>query len=208
MFERFTPESNKCIHDARAVATALGQDQIGSEHLLAAIASQDGPAQKALAAEGLTADSIVAHLDRGEASPSGKLPFTLDAKTGMEYALRQALSMGHNYIAPYHLLLGIANVESEEGAAQVLNAALGCDERHARVGALHDPIVRYLNAEHQANRTDLDRRTSTARRHSEQLRKLIKHTGNPALIAALNELTRLASTPIGDDAADREVGAA
>jgi ATP-dependent Clp protease ATP-binding subunit ClpA len=47
------------------------------------------------------------------------LPFTPRAKRVLELALREALSLGHNYIGTEHLLLGLVR-ESEGVAARIL----------------------------------------------------------------------------------------
>ena len=52
-------------------------------------------------------------------SPSGQIPFTPRAKKVLELALREALSLGHNYIGTEHILLGLVR-ENEGVAARIL----------------------------------------------------------------------------------------
>ena len=56
----------------------------------------------------------------GEHEAQGQIPFTPRAKKVLELALREALSLGHNYIGTEHILLGLVR-ESEGVAARILN---------------------------------------------------------------------------------------
>ena len=46
---------------------------------------------------------------------SGQIPFTPRSKKVLELALREALSLGHNYIGTEHILLGL--IRENEGVA-------------------------------------------------------------------------------------------
>jgi ATP-dependent Clp protease ATP-binding subunit ClpA len=50
---------------------------------------------------------------------SGQIPFTPRAKKVLELSLREALSLGHNYIGTEHILLGLVR-ENEGVAARIL----------------------------------------------------------------------------------------
>ena len=55
----------------------------------------------------------------GEEVTAGQIPFTPRAKKVLELALREALSLGHNYIGTQHILLGLVR-ENEGVAARIL----------------------------------------------------------------------------------------
>jgi hypothetical protein len=55
----------------------------------------------------------------GDELATGQIPFTPRAKKVLEIALREALSLGHDYIGTEHVLLGIAR-ENEGVAARIL----------------------------------------------------------------------------------------
>jgi ATP-dependent Clp protease ATP-binding subunit ClpA len=55
----------------------------------------------------------------GEEVTSGQIPFTPRAKKVLELALREALSLGHNYIGTEHILLGLV-CENGGVAARIL----------------------------------------------------------------------------------------
>ena len=52
-------------------------------------------------------------------SPPGHIPFTARSKKVLELSLREALTLGHNYIGTEHILLGIVR-EAKGVAAQIL----------------------------------------------------------------------------------------
>jgi hypothetical protein len=101
IFTRFTPEARAAVAAAQGEARALGHDHVGPEHLLLGILVQ---APRLVA---LTPEHVRSRLDRGKAEPTGRIPFTPEAKRALELALRSALAQGDPLIEPRHLLAGI-----------------------------------------------------------------------------------------------------
>ena len=64
-------------------------------------------------------------IGQGQQAPSGHIPFTKRAKKALELSLREALSLGHDYVGTEHILLGLLR-EGDGVAAQVL-VKLGAD---------------------------------------------------------------------------------
>ena len=65
-------------------------------------------------------DAQVARIvGQGDEVTTGQIPFTPRAKKVLELALREALSLGHNYIGTEHILLGLVR-ENEGVAARIL----------------------------------------------------------------------------------------
>jgi ATP-dependent Clp protease ATP-binding subunit ClpA len=124
VFERFTDEARQVVIAAQEEARALGNTWIGTEHILLGLAGDRGAgAAEVLASFELDVDGLreeVATLvGRGDRTPEGQIPFTPRSKKVLELALREALSLGHNFIAPEHVLLGLVR-EDEGVAARVL----------------------------------------------------------------------------------------
>jgi ATP-dependent Clp protease ATP-binding subunit ClpC len=124
VFERFTERSRQAIVFAQDEARAFKHDYIGTEHiLLGLMRTEEGVAAQALAKLGVTLEDARARVVRivgcGEQARSGQVPFTPRAKKVLEQALREALSLGHNYIGTEHVLLGLLR-DSEGVAARVL----------------------------------------------------------------------------------------
>jgi ATP-dependent Clp protease ATP-binding subunit ClpA len=124
MFERFTDRARAVVVLAQDEAREYRHDHIGTEHvLLGLIREREGVGAKALDSLGISLDAVRAAIEEvagyGEAAPAGHIPFTPRAKRVLEFGLREALQLGHNYIGTEHLLLGLLR-EREGVAAQVL----------------------------------------------------------------------------------------
>lgn len=136
MFERFTERSRQVIHRAMGEAQTLGHGHIGTEHLLLALlVDGEGLAERVLTALGVTEhdvrERVVALAGRGEADDAPRqLPFTPRAKRMFEYALRESLSLGHNYVGTEHLLLAL--VREVEGVGTRVLADLHVDAEMVR----------------------------------------------------------------------------
>jgi ATP-dependent Clp protease ATP-binding subunit ClpA len=61
---------------------------------------------------------------------SGHLPFSPGAKKVLELSLREAINLGHNYIAPEHLMLGL--LREGQGLGSLLLAEKGVDSGKLR----------------------------------------------------------------------------
>jgi len=61
---------------------------------------------------------------RGKRPPSGHIPFTPSAKKVLELALREALSLHHDYIGTEHLLLGLIREREGLGARLLIESGI------------------------------------------------------------------------------------
>ena len=121
-FTRFTNEARQAVVTAQEEARELGHAHVGTEHLLLGVLAQDVPAAAALGRLGLKLEDVRGRLDRGDEQRQEHLSFDPEAKRALELALREAAKLGHNMIAPMHLVLGIAGARAGRGAA-ILEAA-------------------------------------------------------------------------------------
>jgi ATP-dependent Clp protease ATP-binding subunit ClpC len=124
VFERFTPHARKVVVLAQEEARQLKHNHIGTEHLLLALLrEEEGRAGRVLASFGITSEAarqqVVRIVAAGETESPDQLPFTPRAKKVLELALREALSLGHDYIGTEHILLGLAR-EKRGVACRVL----------------------------------------------------------------------------------------
>jgi ATP-dependent Clp protease ATP-binding subunit ClpC len=125
MFERFTERARQVIVLAQEEARMLRHNYIGTEHLLLGLLREaDGVAARVLGTLDVTLEEVRGEVTRivgeGDHESQGQIPFTPRAKKVLELALREALSLGHNYIGTEHILLGLMR-ESEGVAARILN---------------------------------------------------------------------------------------
>jgi len=125
MFERFTERARQVVVLAQEEARELKHNYIGTEHLLLGLLREgDGVAARVLSGLEVSLEDVRGEIMRivgeGEHEAQGQIPFTPRAKKVLELALREALSLGHNYIGTEHILLGLVR-ESEGVAARILN---------------------------------------------------------------------------------------
>jgi len=126
MFERFTERARQVVVLAQEEARALKHNYIGTEHLLLGLLrEEEGVAARVLDSLQISTEEVRAAVVRivgtGEEVATGQIPFTPRAKKVLELALREALSLGHNYIGTEHILLGLLR-EGEGVAARVLKS--------------------------------------------------------------------------------------
>src|SRR5438874_9249445 len=124
MFERFTERARQVVVLAQEEARTLKHNYIGTEHiLLGLLREEEGLAARVLESLDITVEEVRAQVARivgsGEEVTAGQIPFTPRAKKVLELALREALSLGHNYIGTEHILLGLVR-ENEGVAARIL----------------------------------------------------------------------------------------
>jgi ATP-dependent Clp protease ATP-binding subunit ClpC len=124
MFERFTEPARQVVVLAQEEARTLKHNYIGTEHiLLGLLREEEGLAARVLESLDITVERVRGQVVRivgsGEEVTSGQIPFTPRAKKVLELALREALSLGHNYIGTEHILLGLVR-ENEGVAARIL----------------------------------------------------------------------------------------
>src|ERR687895_34298 len=129
MFERFTERARQVVVLAQEEARTLKHNYIGTEHiLLGLLREEEGLAARVLESLDITVERVRAQVVRivgsGEEVTSGQIPFTPRAKKVLELALREALSLGHNYIGTEHILLDF-DADSEKIRNEVIRMLSG-----------------------------------------------------------------------------------
>lgn len=144
MFERFTSFGREVVVYSQEEARDLKHASIGSEHLLLGLMRD--PAQlstKVLHRLGIELESTRAEVREivgvGERVTAGSIPFTPRAKNVLEQALRESLSLGHDWIGSEHILLALAK-EPDGVAARIFERH---DAGHQR---LSDETLRLMAA--------------------------------------------------------------
>src|SRR5690242_3964485 len=124
MYERFTERARQVVVLAQDEARTLKHKYLGTEHIrVGLLLEQEGLASRVLDTLDITVEEVRELVDRivgqGDEVTTGQIPFTPLAKKVLELALREALSLGHNYIGTEHILLGLVR-ENEGVAARIL----------------------------------------------------------------------------------------
>ncbi|MDL2263708.1 ATP-dependent Clp protease ATP-binding subunit [Synergistaceae bacterium OttesenSCG-928-I11] len=125
MWQFFNERGKRVVQQAHKEALHLGHDVIGTEHLLLGVLDEIDPiCAQIFDSSSVTPDEIrnqiEALLDKG--TPREKivdLPLSPRAKRVLDISMREARSMGINYVGAEHILLGLV-LEGEGLAAQVL----------------------------------------------------------------------------------------
>ena len=135
MFERFTDRARRVVVLAQEEARMLNHNYIGTEHVLLGLVHEgEGVASKALESMNISLEAAFQKVEeiigRGQARPTGHIPFTPRAKKVLELSLRESLQLDHSFIGTEHILLGLIR-EGEGVGAQVLRE-LGADLNRVR----------------------------------------------------------------------------
>jgi ATP-dependent Clp protease ATP-binding subunit ClpA len=138
MLNRFTRSARTVVAKAEDASRLLNHNYVGTEHLLLGLmADPEAVSARALASHGLDVTAIhgavVEIVGRGVEGPlvPVRTPFTPRAKGVFEFALRESLKLGRNYVDTEAILLGLIRVG--EGIATQVLTALGVDLESLRV---------------------------------------------------------------------------
>ena len=136
-FRRFTGRAERAVIAARQEAIKRQHNHVFPEHLVLGLLHEpEGLAAKAIVALGVSPETAREALGAALAPAtadepvSGHIPFVPRAKKVLELALREALTLGHNYIGTEHLLLGLLDDEESLGGGTL--TGLGVTKERAR----------------------------------------------------------------------------
>ncbi len=125
----FTDRVKKVMQIAREESVRLGNDYVGTEHLLLGLIKEgDGVAVAVMRSMGVDLEELTTSIEKTITSTGGMmtigqmLPFTPRAKKVLEIAANEARSMSHKYIGTEHLLLALMK-DTESAAANALASA-------------------------------------------------------------------------------------
>ena len=136
--DRFTEHAKNILEQAQTAAAELGHANIGSEHILLGIV-RDGTSAAAyvLLDEGLDEKLIYAlvikNIGRGKNTDSSLLGLTPSAKRIMEIALMEAQRLGHNYVGPEHLFMGILREYDCVAAKMILSTGVDLNKLYTAI---------------------------------------------------------------------------
>ncbi|MBO9540608.1 AAA family ATPase [bacterium] len=140
MLSRLSEESKQILQRAAQTALSWGHDQITTEFLLLGLAQEPGGAQALLNQAGLSAEGLEARfaevLRRSPPIQATRVGLAARVKRVLEIALMQSAELGHGFITPLHLLLGLL-LEGESYASQLLvGARLDPEDLHGKLTAM------------------------------------------------------------------------
>lgn len=189
MWEPFTERARRSIVLAQEEAQRLGNNYIGTEHILLGIISEgESLAAKVLETLGVNLakvrQEVEAIVGRGGQTVQQEMVFTPRAKRVIELAFEEARQLNHNYIGTEHLLLGLIR-EGEGVAARVLTN-LGVDPAKVRV-----QTTSLLGAEGQPPAPKGKSKTPTLDAYGRDLTVLARDAKLDPVIGRENEIERV-----------------
>ncbi len=189
MWEPFTERARRSIVLAQEEAQRLGNNYIGTEHILLGIISEgESLAAKVLESLGVNLakvrQEVEAIVGRGGQTVQQEMVFTPRAKRVIELAFEEARQLNHNYIGTEHLLLGLIR-EGEGVAARVLTN-LGVDPAKVRV-----QTTSLLGAEGQPPVPKGKSKTPTLDAYGRDLTTLARENKLDPVIGRNNEIERV-----------------
>jgi ATP-dependent Clp protease ATP-binding subunit ClpC len=136
MFEKLTDRARTVMGLANAAAQQLGDEYIGTEHILLGLLREGGGVAANILkhmGEGVSETRILASIrpvlvdgklvDPRPAMASTRLPNAPRAKHVVESAMEEARQLGHNYVGTEHLLLGLLRQKESVAATLLLEVA-------------------------------------------------------------------------------------
>jgi ATP-dependent Clp protease ATP-binding subunit ClpC len=189
MWEPFTERARRSIVLAQEEAQRLGNNYIGTEHILLGIISEgESLAAKVLETLGVNLakvrQEVEAIVGRGGQTVQQEMVFTPRAKRVIELAFEEARQLNHNYIGTEHLLLGLIR-EGEGVAARVLTN-LGVDPAKVRL-----QTTSLLGAEGQPPAPKGKSKTPTLDAYGRDLTQLARENKLDPVIGRAMEIERV-----------------
>src|SRR5947209_11392616 len=124
MWQRFTERARRVVFFAQEEATRLGENYVGTEHLLLGLVREnDNVAARILEGRlGISLSSIRQETEkqvtRGPGNKGEDMQLTPRAKRMIDLAYEEARSLSNNYIGTEHLLLGLIREEDDWAQAE------------------------------------------------------------------------------------------
>lgn len=143
MFEQLSTRANKAMKLSQQIAHEMNLEYVGSEHVLLGILEEGTGAGALLLKEAdLTRTKIREQMTKLTAQQMedtwvfGRLPGTPHFTNVISKAIEQAQKLGHNYVGPEHLLLGLLAEEGCVAQRILLDAGLSNEAVQKRINEL------------------------------------------------------------------------
>jgi ATP-dependent Clp protease ATP-binding subunit ClpC len=144
MFERYTEGARRALFFARYEVSHLGGRSIESEHLLLGMI-REGSVERSLSEQAHVSIEQICQAIVGRLTPHEKLstsveiPFSDETKRILKHAAAESQQLGHDFIGPQHLLLGIMREEGCAAAAVLMALGVGIEPVREAARELRPP---------------------------------------------------------------------
>ncbi len=197
MVYKFTNRAEKALELANDLATELGHNYIGTEHLLYGLAKEGtGVASKVLELQEVTPEQIKEEIEEligvGAELESGTVGFTPRTKRVIENAFKEARKLGSEYIGTEHLLVGIMREGDSIAVRIMMNLNINPQKLYTEILKVINEDEASLNNEKSNNTTyGSYNQTTTLNQYGADLTKQAKEGKLDPVIGRKKEIDRV-----------------
>jgi ATP-dependent Clp protease ATP-binding subunit ClpC len=187
--ERLSTQAEEILQRAARRAMDIGRPEVDMEHLLYALSESD-VVRTILEQFKLSADDLCGQLDeaesgRGREVEKGRVDYDLGVSPRVKDALGRAFvasrDLGHSYVGPEHLLIGLA--EESEGVASETLRRYGLTPQ-----ALRQQVVKVVGRGAEEGRVDAPTNTPNLDKYSRDLTRLAREGKLDPVIGRAQEI--------------------
>lgn len=193
MFGRFTERAQKVLLLAQEEAQYFDHSYVGTEHILLGIIKEgEGNASKILQNSGATLEKVRLQIEaiEGRGTPSmyqTEIALTPRTKRLLELSVIEARALGHNYVGPEHMLLGL--VREGEGVAAAALQGIGID-----FNRLREEVIKCMSESISGGKSDTENKdvnTPTLNEYGRDLTEMAREGKIDPVIGREDETERV-----------------
>jgi len=182
--DRLSEQGNKLLQDAAQKAGEFGRSEVDTEHLLLALTSSD-VVKTILEQFKVDVDDLRRQIEkeakRGDAKTEGEIGVSPRLKDALNRAFIASNELGHSYVGPEHLLIGLA--EEGEGLAAAMLRKLGLTPQ-----ALRQQVTKLVGKGAEEGRVETPSNTPDLDQFSRDLTKLAREGKLDPVIGRAREI--------------------
>lgn len=183
--ERLSEHADEILQSAARRAADFGRREVDTEHLLLALTESDVVRtileQFKVSLDDLR-NQIVAESPHGDAEPQeGEIGVTPRLKSALSRAFSVSSELGHSYVGPEHLLIGLA--EEDEGVASDVLRRYGLTPQ-----AIRQQAIKVVGRGAEEGRVDTPTNTPNLDKYSRDLTKLAREGKLDPVIGRAQEI--------------------
>lgn len=182
--DRLSEQGNKLLQDAAQKAGEFGRSEVDTEHLLLALTSSD-VVKTILEQFKVDVDDLRRQIEkeakRGDAKTDGEIGVSPRLKDALNRAFIASNELGHSYVGPEHLLIGLA--EEGEGLAAAMLRKLGLTPQ-----ALRQQVTKVVGKGAEEGRVETPSNTPDLDQFSRDLTKLAREGKLDPVIGRAREI--------------------
>ncbi|MDW8313657.1 MAG: AAA family ATPase [Rhodovarius sp.] len=183
--ERLSEQAEKLLQEAAHHAAEMGRPEVDTEHLLLALTGSE-VVRTVLGQFKISTDQLRTQIEqeakRGEKRKEGEIGVAPRVKDALSRAFAASTDMGHSYVGPEHLLIGLA--EEGEGLAANILRKLGLTPQ-----ALRQQVARVVGKEGaEEGRAEAPSNTPELDKYSRDLTKLAREGKLDPVIGRAQEI--------------------